>query len=125
MESLTKNNYFIDDSIWNSVPTEIITREGHIVKTSTDTWQLPIVTESAVIHFEKIKSPLLRKSLQLCISYQIERTSSISGLKYWSDFSRLVLTNETKFNIAGTDSIEEFKERLISLMEILISKAKI
>ena len=115
---------FISDPEWYSVPSEIISREGIEIDTSTNVWDLPIVTQKGSLNFERVKSYGLRWSMQKYLIDQIERISSISGLNYWNDFSRLIIANENEYKLVEADSIEVFKERLISLMGKIIAKAK-
>jgi len=107
-----------------SIPEFIISREGHKITTTNDTWQLPIVHQQSVIYFDRIKNYGLKWLVKIFIINQIERVSSTAGLNCWRDFSSKIIANENYFKLSNELSINEFEESLITLFEKIISDAR-
>ncbi len=108
---------------WLQIPNLIYSREGFKIPTVGDKWIMPIPTRSAVIRFSRVLSDRLKWSIKKYIINQIETVSAAAGLRWWN-LSATIVAREVDFGLVGQITGGQFKSRLISLVEKVISDAR-
>ena len=124
MNSLKKLDELITDFGWRSIPDEIISREGVTILTTGERWDLPITNQHSSIIFKNVQNQSLRWSIKVFLIDQIERVSSSQGMHCWRDLLRLIVKRESKFILETTSSVDDFSQKLISIMEDTIAFQK-
>lgn len=115
----------IELNSWHDVPDRLISREGHSIDTSGDIWHLPIpIRMHASIDFSKIVNEGIRWATKRFIQDRIELTSSHSGYKEFFDVWRQLLKLQNDFYIFEGINNNQVTERLITLFEYALSKAR-
>ncbi|MBJ9162629.1 site-specific integrase [Citrobacter farmeri] len=106
------------------LPPYFYTREGVKVDITEDNLVLPIFYRHSKIDFTRIENEKLKAAIILCIIEQATRVSSHSGCAYWSDLSATIVSRQTHFSLIAGIPIQLFEERLVVLMEYIISHAR-
>lgn len=115
----------IDLNDWHDVPDRIISREGHQVDTSGDTWHLPIpILKSASIDFSKIVNEGIRWATKRFIQDRVELTSSQYAYGIFYLLWRKLLHLQNDFSIFKGVDKNEVSERLIGLFEYALSETR-
>jgi hypothetical protein len=114
----------IDDHGWLDVPETIISREGHIVDTSDDDWYIEHPSGIETLRFDRVKNVLLRWAAKRRAAQFLKVTSSQEARNFFTHFAMEILTRQDAFGIADNISVDDLRERLISLMENSISEAR-
>jgi integrase len=114
----------IDDHGWLDVPATIITREGHIVDTSDEYWYIEHPSGFETLRFDRVNNVLLRWAAKRRASQLLKVTSSQEARNFFTHFAMEVLTRQDAFGITDDISVDDLRERLISLMENSISEAR-
>lgn len=113
-------NSLIDQLGWLDTPNSIVTREGKVVDTSDEIWNLPYaIWKSSSIDFTKIENEKLRWSVKSYVRDRLERGSSHAGFSVF----QLVYTEFLRFS-PDFDADDDFKDQLISLIEARIAEAR-
>jgi len=113
----------IDDHGWLESPISIISREGKKIDSSGEKWALPYaIWKNTSLDFSKIENIKLRWALKSYIKDRLERISTHAGYSTYSHVYNEFLKYESQFNITAND--DDVKDKLISLVEMSISKAR-
>lgn len=106
------------------LPPYFYTREGVKVDITEDNFVLPLFYRHSKLDFTRIENEKLKEAIILCIIEQATRVSSHSGCAYWSDISATIVSRQTHFSLIAGVPIQQFEERLVVLMEYIISHAR-
>lgn len=115
-------NQLIDSQGWQDITSSIVTREGMAFDSSGDVWDLPYsIRGNASLDFSKIVIEELSWSLKSYIKDRIKRVSTHAGYAAFQDVWREFLRHDAC--LFQTDE-KDLQEKLISLIESSISKAR-
>ena len=115
-------NRLIASQGWQGIPSKIVTREGLSFDSSGDVWDLPYsIRGNASLDFSKIVIDEASWSLKFYIKDRIQRVSTHAGYSAFQDVWREFLRYASP--LLQTDE-KELQEKLISLIEASISKAR-
>jgi len=121
MNDLQLNN-LISNYGWFDLPTNIISREGKKIDSSSDRWDLPYsIWKSTALDFRKISNNKLRWAVKSYVRDRLERVSIHAGYSAFQEVYSELLRHANEFDIK---TVSEFKLQLISLIEARISTAR-
>lgn len=110
---------------WYDVPNFIVSRERHEIETSSDIWHLPYVTiANTSIDFGRIAHLDIRWATKRHIQEKLQFTSTHSGHRAFQDIWRELFRFQNDFGVTEDIETEELKNKLISLFEHALSKAR-
>jgi len=115
----------IEKNGWFNIPNKITTREGSRVDSSGNVWSIPyVVRNNTIINFNKIEQLLLRWPTKRYIQEKLQNTSSHAGFTsfvyIWTEFLR----HQKTYGISAKFEYDDTKEKLITLVEASIAKAR-
>ncbi|MEO5970660.1 MAG: site-specific integrase, partial [Bdellovibrionia bacterium] len=118
-------NELVEKNEWAQLPSQVITREGVAVDTTTDTWNLhyPIVADASIV-FSKITNDMLRWCTKKYVYERLQFTSTHAGLMAFHDVWREFLRVQDEYQLSNQVRGEVLKEALIRLVEDSISHAR-
>lgn len=112
----------IENNNWQDIPSSIITREGKVIDTSNNEWNLPNpLRDYSTLNFEKIKNKKLRWAVMAYVCNRLETVSTIAGQLMFEDVWRFFLKYEDKYNIGINTDI---KEPLIEIVSSSITNMR-
>lgn len=114
----------IEENGWLDIPARIISREGNVIDTSTENWKIDITSELVRLRFDRVQNPLLRWALKRRVIHSTRTLSSHSGVSVFNDVCREALARQQDFGLTADIPIKDIQERLVSLMEAAILKAR-
>jgi hypothetical protein len=115
----------IEHNGWLNVPKIITSREGNPIDTSSDVWALPDSTRRySSVNFGKIIEPGIRWATKRYIQNKLERTSATSGFTAFGEVWRILLRNQSEFEVIEGVPFKKLKQRCIKLVEKALSDAR-
>lgn len=95
-----------------------------MVDTSDADWYIEHPSGFETLRFDRVKNVLLRWAAKRRAAQLLKVTSSQEARNFFTHFAMEVLTRQDAFGITDDISVDELRERLISLMENSISEAR-
>jgi hypothetical protein len=115
----------IEHNGWPEIPLQITTREGRVVETANNKWHLPYSMRAhASLDFSTIHHASLRWITKRYIQEKIQTTSTHAGYSAFQDIKREFLRFQQDGGLLDAFSSDEIKNKLISLVEYRISRAR-